>query len=160
MARTYVAKVSGGVWSLHAKGLRNFVCLRYALEFHGIAQKAGSPIIRAFLLGQALELYLKAFLFHNGYGEKQLKKKPFGHNLKRLLDEAVVKGLNTGIHISPALRGDLEALNKVYASKALQYFSIVYIVATPTLPNLARLFRFATMLKGYLAGLIREPPNQ
>ena len=48
------------MWSLHAKRMRNFACLRYAIEFHNIARKAGFPIIRAFLLGQAIELYLKA----------------------------------------------------------------------------------------------------
>ena len=157
MARVYVAAGGGGVWSLHAKRKRNFACLRYAVEFHNIARKAGFPIIRAFLLGQAIELYLKAFLFHQGYGETQLKKRPFGHKLPRLLNEAAAKGLDTNIHISPALRTDLDSLNKVYSSKALQYFSILYLIATPTLPKLARLFRFADRLNRYLVGLIREP---
>ncbi len=137
--------------------MRNFAYLRYAVEFHNIARKAGSPIIRAFLLGQAIELYLKAFLFHRGYGETQLKTRPFGHNLPRLLNEAMAKGLDTNIHISPALRTDLDSLNKVYSSKALQYFSILHLIAPPTLPKLARLFRFADRLNRYSVGLIREP---
>lgn len=58
------------------KAQAEFRCLRYAVEFHNIARKAGFPIIRAFLLGQAIELYLKALLFHQGYGETQLKKRP------------------------------------------------------------------------------------
>ena len=157
MARVYVAAGRGGVWSRHAKRMRNFACLRYAVEFHNVARKAGFPIIRAFLLGQAIELYLKAFLFHQGYGETKLRQRPFGPNLTHLLDEAAEKGLDTNIHISPALRTDLDSLNKVYSSKALQYFSILYLIATPTLPKLARLFRFTSGLNRHLVGLIREP---
>ena len=157
MTRVHVAAVGGGVWSLHAKHMRDFACLRYAVEFHNIARKAGFPIIRAFLLGQAIELYLKAFLFHQGYGERQLRQRPFGHNLTRLLDEAAAKDLGTNIRISPALRTDLDSLNKLYSSKALQYFSILFVITTPTLPKLARLFRFASGLNRCLVGLIREP---
>lgn len=157
MARVYVAAGGGAVWSLHAKRMRNFACLRYAVEFHNIARKAGFPIIRAFLLGQAIELYLKAFLFHQGYGETRLKKPPFGHNLPCLLNEASAKGLDAKVHISPALRTDLDTLNKAYSSKALQYFSILYLIRNPTLPKLSRLFRFADQLNHHLVDLIREP---
>lgn len=157
MARAHVAAGRGGVWSLHAMRMRNYACLGYAVEFHNIARKAGFPIIRAFLLGQAIELYLKAFLFHQGYGETRLKKSPFGHNLPRLLNEAAAKGLDANIHVSPALRTDLDRLNTLYSSKALQYFSILYLITNPTLPKVARLFRFAGQLNRHLVGLIREP---
>src|SRR5574341_1685907 len=145
MAKIIEAKMGG--WSSYAKGLRNYSCLRYANEFHNIARKAGFPIVRAFLLGQAIELYLKAFLFSCGYGETALKKKPFGHNLKLLLNEAISNGLDQQIHISPRVRADMEALNAVYASKALQYFSILYLVASPKLPDLRQLLHFSTSLK-------------
>lgn len=157
MAKIVEARMTGGVWSAYAKGLRNYACLRYANEFHNIARKAGFPIVRAFLLGQALELYLKAFLFSCGYGETQLKKSPFGHNLKRLLNEAISKGLDQQIHISPRVRTDIEALNTVYASKALQYFSIMYLLTSPKLPELRQLLRFAVSLKRFLEKHIHEP---
>jgi HEPN domain-containing protein len=158
MARTYVAATTGkGVWSLHAKQFRNVACLRYAVEFHKIARKTRFPIVQAFLLGQAIELYLKAFLFHRGYGETQLRARPFGHNLTRLLNEALSQGLVGLLRVSDEMKADLDALNKVYASKALQYFSIIYIIATPTLPKLTRLFRFAERLNNYLVGEIRAP---
>jgi len=157
MARVNALIAGKGVWSPYAKRMRNFACLRYAVEFYNVARKTGCPIIRAFLIGQAIELYLKAFLFHQGYGEKKLKNKPFGHNLTRLLEEAIANGLNTRIYISPALRSDLDSLNKVYSSKALQYFSIVFLIATPTLPKLARLLRFVSGLDHYLVCLIPEP---
>ena len=93
--------VGRGDWSLHAKRMRIFACLRYAVEFHNIARKAG---------------------YH-----------------------------------SRALRTDLERLDKVYSSKALKYFSILYLITTPTLPELSRLFRFASGLNRYMVDLIREP---
>ena len=149
--------MSGGVWSAYSKGLRNYACLHYANEFHNIARKAGFPIVRAFLLGQAIELYLKAFLFSCGYGETALKKKPFAHNLKRLLNEAIANGLDQQIHISPRVRADIEVLNAVYASKALQYFSILYLVASPKLPELRQLLRFSASLRVFLGKHIHEP---
>jgi hypothetical protein len=154
----YVELVPVGkvVWSTYAKGLRNFVWLRYANEFHNIAIKAGSLIVRAFLLGRALELYFKAFLFSCGYGETDLKKK-FRHNLKRLLDEAISHGLDTKIHISHRVRTDIEALNSVYTSKALEYFSTQYLLTQPKLPELGRLLRFAVALKKFLGTHIRKP---
>jgi len=154
MARVVTATMGTGVWSRHSKRMRNVACRRYAEEFHNIAKKAGFPIIRAFLLGQATELYLKAFLFHKGFGETQMKRQ-FSHNLKRLLDEGINQGLDKSVHISPQLGTDIEALNKVYASRALQYFSPIYLISSPTLPRLERLFRFADALKRHLAGLVK-----
>ena len=154
MARIVTAQMGTGTWTIHAKRIRNVACRQYAEEFHNIAKKAGFPIIRAFLLGQAIELYLKAFLFHQGFGETQLKKK-FGHNLKRLLDEAIKLGMGTNLHVSSQLTADVEALNKVYASKALQYFSLLYLLSGPTLPKLDRLFKFADALKRHIGSLVK-----
>lgn len=110
-------------------------------------------LVRAFLLGQAIELYLKAFLLHKGYGQMRLKKE-FEHNLKRLLDEASGQGLDLSLHVSPKVMADVEALNKVYKSKALQYFSLLYLLAPPVLPKLLRLFRFADALKRPMGSLL------
>jgi hypothetical protein len=157
MARVFKAVGRGGVWSSYAKDLRNLACLRYANEFHKVARKAGSPLVRAFLLGHAIELYLKAFLFAHGYGETRLKDRQFGHNLKRLLDEGLANGLDSMVHISQAAKTDVEAFSKAYASKALQYFSIMYLVLAPAVPNLKRLFKFAGALQTGLAKVVREP---
>ena len=102
-------------------------------------------------------LYLKVFLFTRGYGETALKKRPFGHNLKRLLDEATKNALDSELHISPAVRSDIEALNSVYESKALQYFSVLYLFKSPKLPKLARLFRFALALRNFLIKHVKKP---
>ena len=45
------------------------------------------------LIGHAIELYLKAWLASEGYGEKKLQNRPFGHNLRSLYEEARKMGL-------------------------------------------------------------------
>lgn len=40
------------------------------------------------VLGFAFELYLKAYLCTKGYDQKQLSRRPFGHDLKHLRDVA------------------------------------------------------------------------
>ena len=44
----------------------------------------------AMLIGHAIEVYLKAWLAHHDetYSESRLSKRPFGHNLRALYDEA------------------------------------------------------------------------
>ena len=157
MARVVELKTAGKtVWSKYAKGKRNFVWLCYANEFHRMACKAGSRIVQAFLLGHALELYFKAFLFCYGYSETNLKKQ-FGHNLKRLLGETISNGLDTKIHISSQIHTDIEKLNSVYASKALEYFSILYLIVPPKLPEIKRILRFTKVLKKFMETHIPKP---
>jgi HEPN domain-containing protein len=151
MAKRHVIASTGkGVWSSHAKRLRNSAVLKYATEFHKVARKTRHPIIQAFLVGQALELYLKAFLLHRGMGESTLRNRPYGHNLARLLDEATARDISTNVRISVQQRSDVNLLSTVYSSKALQYFSVVYIIASPRLPRLVRIFRLADSLQKYL----------
>lgn len=45
------------------------------------------------LLYHAVELALKAYLLRQGMSEEVLRSKKFGHNLKKLLKEAVRRGL-------------------------------------------------------------------
>lgn len=146
MGRAILVSSSAGRWSPYAIGLRNYAVLRYAQEFHSVAVKAGSPIVRAYLLGHALELYLKAYLHSNGLGITEMKQR-YGHSLEKLLHAAETNGLNTQVHISSALREDLIALHAIYHSKALEYFSLLHLIVPPKLPGLTRLFRFATALR-------------
>lgn len=50
-----------------------------------------SPI--EFLHWHAIELFLKAFLLSDGLSEDELRRKPYGHNVRTLADEAVKRGL-------------------------------------------------------------------
>jgi hypothetical protein len=50
------------------------------------------------LTAHALELALKAFLAKTGFSNKQLRKKPFGHNLAKLYEEANKQGLSLSVY--------------------------------------------------------------
>jgi len=133
-------------WSPHAKKLRLVAFLRLADEFHLAARKVSFPLIKAFLLGHALELYLKSFLLSCGLGEKELKDK-FRHNLDEALSKCIDYGLEQFVHVSAPLKSELKAFSVVYKSKAFEYFSITYLIASPRLPPIQRLFGFAASLQ-------------
>ena len=153
-ASSAFATTGPGKWTPYALSLRNFATFRYGQEFYRTARKAGSPIVRAYLLGHALELFLKAYLLKAGVKASVLKSRKFGHNLKILLAEARVKGLDSLIHISPAAEQDLVALSEVYP-EALRYFSLLYLFVPPRPPGLARLFRLARTFDEKLASHVR-----
>jgi len=140
-----VSASGSGQWSPYAKRLRNYATFRYAQEFHFTARKVGSCIVQAYLLGHAIELYLKSYLLHEGFTVTLLKSKKYGHNLTVLLAEAQSRGLEQMIRISPELVEDLRKLNAVYP-ESLRYFSLLHLLTRPKMPSLARLFRFAASM--------------
>src|SRR5687767_942943 len=128
-------KASGrGFWTDHARRERNIAFYVYAREFYRTSQKTGSPLVRAYLLGHALELFLKTYLLACGVEERDLAKK-FGHRLDKLLTSAKVYGLDHVVPVSPQLVADMTAFSHVYGAKDLEYFSILHLVAPPRLPN-------------------------
>lgn len=135
-----------GQWSAYALSLRNFATFRYAQEFHATAQKTGSPVVRAYLLGHAIELYLKSFLLRDGLTSTTLRsKKNYGHSLDKLLTEARKRGIEKFVRVSPQMIDDLARLNTLYP-ETLRYFSLLHLLTQPQLPPLARLFRLAASL--------------
>lgn len=136
----------------HMKALRAQAFYRFGEEFHSVALKAGSLMVQAYLLGQALELYLKAFLLASGSTNADVKYK-YHHNLVKLLKAAQEGGIS--VQVSPELEKDVAYLNALYATKALQYFASVHVFNTPTLPELAELLRFAKALKEELPNVLR-----
>ncbi len=151
MPTTVTLSIAGpGTWSPYALSLRHFATYRYAQEFYRTAQKAGSPLVRGYLLGHAIELYLKAYLLKRGFKTSTLKSKRYGHNLVALLNEAKTQGLGTIIHVSTAAEADLTKLNELYPED-LRYFSLLNLFVPPKLPALARLFRLARSLNENLA---------
>lgn len=119
----------------HMKVLRSQAFFRFGEEFHAVAIKAGSPLVRAYLLGQAVELYLKAFLLATGDTSADVKDK-YRHNLVRLLNAAEAKGVNVYVGVSAELKKDIETLNALYVTKALQYFSLIHVFNNPALLDL------------------------
>lgn len=71
------------------------------------------------LIGQAIELYLKAYLRAKGQSVNDLKS--VGHNLKSAFDRAENLGLLKHFSIEANEREALEKLSQVYQSKDFHY---------------------------------------
>jgi len=154
MAKVFVASTGASKWSSYALNLRNFATYRYGQEFYRTAQKAGSVIVRGYLLGYALELFLKAYLLKSGFTTTALKRKPYSHDLVTLLSAARSKGLDGIVRITPKTEQAVAALAEVYPEK-LRYFSLLDLLIAPKLPALAPLFRFAKALHDELERHVR-----
>lgn len=87
-----------------------------------------------YLYAHALELSLKAFLRCKGVEVKILKEK-FGHDLKKLLDEAKKKGLLTNVQLAAEQIAVIEYISSEYDDKNLEYF----IQGSMSLPDLNKL---------------------
>ena len=130
----------------HAREIRRVAMCRYAEEFYHAAIKARSLPVRAYLLGHAVELYLKTYLLNCGMKLTPLTKRPYGHDIARLLDECIRHCMVKDFRISPELKTDISRLSIVYASKGLEYFSLTFLFVPPNLPRLDRIQRFVAQL--------------
>jgi hypothetical protein len=84
-----------------------------------------------FLVCQALELYLKAFLRANDVPAKYLKDK-IGHDLQRACHEAKQKGLDKIVNLTKDEEQMIEILNPHYQNRDFQYkndgeFTLVHL---------------------------------
>ena len=108
--------------------------LRYALEYYAAANAADNaigddhgheihaPMVVNFLVGQAVELGLKAFLLQEGLSVDELRSRKYGHDLIALFDEAKARGFAKGDEVGAHERGMLQLLNGPYKDRELQYF--------------------------------------
>jgi len=143
-----VAQLTGhGPPTATTLAMRNRSVWAYGHEFFRAALKTRSAVVQAFLLGQALELYLKAYLHSLGFTEAQLKKDPYRHNIARLHAECEERGLGQLVKTSAAAHTDVQVLSASYKGKALQYFSLAYIFVPPRLPKLDRVVRYTRSLE-------------
>ena len=120
------------------------------------AEKLYAPTARKgsyvpqFLCCQSIELSLKAFLSLKGATRKGLRT-DFGHNLVKLYDEAVAKGIGAFVTLQPGDRDVVAAANSAYDSRAgkkLQYFDVYdALTAFKSLPELAGLEDLANRLQ-------------
>jgi len=121
------------------------------------AAKAYAPNARKgsfvahFLCCQSLELSLKAFLSLKGLDRRKLARKPFGHNLDRLVDEAVRQNLAEFVQIAPADRSVIQIASSWYdipGGKRLQYFNLTdALTAFKDAPPYAALEELATRMQ-------------
>src|ERR1041385_8633474 len=120
----------------YALKIRRIGMCRYAKEFYRAAVKTGSLPVRARLLGHALELYLKTYLLNCGMKLPPLTRRPYGHDIARLLDECIRHDIEKDFRISSELRTDISRFSIVYASKGLEYFSLTFLFVPPKLHRL------------------------
>ena len=76
-------------------------------------QHSSSPI--AFLVGQAIELFLKSFLRHKGYIASNLSSNKFGHKLEVLLSECRSNGF--GLNFSSNEDENFKRLAEMHSGK-------------------------------------------
>ena len=72
-----------------------------------------------FLLGQSIELSLKAFLLGHGTPLKELRSKKYGHDLEALLNEAYRLGLE--VKLDGTHRAVIHLLGVEYLDRRFQY---------------------------------------
>lgn len=74
-----------------------------------------------FLLGQSIELSLKAFLLARGIPLSELRSRKYGHNLKALLDEARHRKLGNEVKLKNTHCAVIHLLGIEYLGKRFQY---------------------------------------
>lgn len=74
-----------------------------------------------FLLGQSIELSLKAFLLGCGVSLKELRRKNYGHDLKALLHEAHRRRLGLEVKLENTHCAVIHLLGIEYLDKRFQY---------------------------------------
>lgn len=138
-----------------ATDLKRVGFYRFGLEFfaaHQALNKFGSSPVNLFLLGHAIELFLKFYLLTRGATYEHLKGKLI-HNLEKTLNECKQNGIEKILPVSPKLEKELKAFNALYNKKSLEYFSLAAVFIDFSTVKVDGLHTFATDLKNKLAEL-------
>jgi len=153
----HIVKLKGKA-KLSSYSLRMYLIGMYAYghEFYDISRKTKKSPVKSYLLGHALELFLKSFLMKKGLSIKQLKSRRFSHNIDRLLKESLKHDIEDCFHISDELKADIISFSKFYSAKFYEYFPIVAWITCIQQPKTVRLFRFAKQLDTKLPAIIKD----
>lgn len=120
-----------------------------AEKLYAPTARKGSHVSQ-FLCCQSIELSLKAFLSLKGATRTTLRT-DFGHNLVKLYEEAVAKGLGAFVTLQPGDSDVVATANSAYDSRAgkrLQYFDVYdALTAFRSLPELAGLEDLANRMQ-------------
>jgi hypothetical protein len=138
---------------------------RYATDFFEAAlaaddklgKKVGheviAPIPVMFLVGQSIELALKAYLLAKGVELRQLRR-DYGHELHRSLRKAKELGLLNVVALSEEEEGVIELLDSLYSTKQLQYI----VTGAKTFPVFGPLESVARKLVYGIGPVVGYPP--
>src|SRR5262245_22336780 len=66
---------------------------QYRQAYYDLPEATPFSWPKYFVFFHSIEVVRKAYLAHQGLTEKQLQARPFGHDIKKLLDEAIKYGL-------------------------------------------------------------------
>ena len=113
-----------------------------------------APIPVMFLVGQAVELALKAYLLAKGVGVRELRRN-YGHELHRSLRKAKELGLADVVALSAEEEGVLGLLDSLYSTKQLQYI----VTGAKTFPVFGPLESVARKLVYGIAPVAGYPPK-
>ncbi|GMV60476.1 MAG: hypothetical protein AMXMBFR72_35640 [Betaproteobacteria bacterium] len=139
---------------------------RYAIDFFEAALAADdklgdkpgyeiiAPIPVMFLVGQAIELALKAFLLKKGVELRKLRHN-FGHDLHRSLRKAKELGLADVVALSAEEESVLALLDALYSTKQLQYI----VTGAKTFPVFGPLEAVGRKLVYGIAPVAGYPPR-
>ncbi|WP_189383380.1 HEPN domain-containing protein [Marinobacter nauticus] len=94
-----------------------------------------------FLLGRSVELSLKAFLLKCGFTVKTLRSRPYGHDLRQLLQAAQENGLANYVDIGKLEGASIHLLSHDYVTKRLEYRQTGQEYALPFLAITIRITR-------------------
>jgi hypothetical protein len=121
-----------------------------AAEAYAPGARKGS-FVAHFLCCQSLELSLKAFLSLKGLNRRKLARKPFGHNLIRLVDEAVRQNLAQFVQIASVDKSVIRIASLWYDTprgKRFQYFNVAdAMTAFKGAPDYGALEELATRMQ-------------
>lgn len=112
----------------------------------------GFSLVPYFLLCQAIELGLKAFLLLKKSNRRQLRTTDGGHNLTKLLATAEQRGLANIVSFTPDEKAVIDTVSKHYAAKGdrgkqLQYMDFgMALKGFKELPDLDPLYSIAKRL--------------
>jgi HEPN domain-containing protein len=139
---------------------------RYACEFLEAALAADdkmgnkkgheivAPIPVMFLVGQSVELALKAFLLSKGIELRKLRR-DYGHELHRSLRKAKEFGLFELVTLSEEELSVIELLDDLYSTKQLQYI----VTGSKTFPVFGPLEKAALKLAHAIGNAVGYPPK-
>ena len=100
-----------------------------------------APVPVMFLVGQAIELSLKAYLLLRGVSLRDLRTE-YGHNLTKSLGKCIELELFTFVEFSEEELNTVHLLNEHYSSKQLQFI----VTGAKTFPVFGPLERFSLKL--------------
>lgn len=134
----------------------------YAESFLKAAYSLPKPTVpfdpvRPYLVCHAIELGLKAFLSLNGVLMLKLAECSYGHNLEKILDQAVETGINDTVTLAETHCAAIRLASAYYSGKVFEYPAVgEAISAYPHMPPIETLFDAASILIETLAQPCRE----